>query len=99
MAKPRRKAAPGDVATNRQASHRFNLMERFECGITLTGVPHSGAGKHDYFVQLRPRSALCASAASGFDRKAGRRSNVVGAYPKHEADHRTALYSTALVRR
>ena len=38
MARSRkRKAAPGDVATNRQASHRFNLLERFECGIMLTG--------------------------------------------------------------
>ncbi len=39
MAKGRkRKAAPGDVATNRQASFRFNLLERFECGIVLTGT-------------------------------------------------------------
>jgi len=38
MAKRRRKAAPGDVATNRQASHRFNLLERYECGIMLTGT-------------------------------------------------------------
>ena len=28
----------GDVATNRQASYRFNLLERFECGIVLTGT-------------------------------------------------------------
>ena len=34
----KRKAAPGDVATNRQASFRFNLLERFECGIVLTGT-------------------------------------------------------------
>ena len=34
----KRKAAPGDVATNRQAAYRFNLMERFECGIVLTGT-------------------------------------------------------------
>jgi SsrA-binding protein len=34
----KRKAAPGDVATNRQASHRYNLIERFECGIVLTGT-------------------------------------------------------------
>ena len=34
----KRKAAPGDVATNRQASYRFNLLERFECGIMLTGT-------------------------------------------------------------
>jgi SsrA-binding protein len=39
MAKKRkRKAAPGDVATNRQASFRYNLLERFECGIVLTGT-------------------------------------------------------------
>ncbi|PZS15258.1 MAG: SsrA-binding protein [Solirubrobacterales bacterium] len=39
MAKGRkRKAASGDVATNRRASYRFNLLERFECGIVLTGT-------------------------------------------------------------
>ena len=39
MAKGRkRKAAPGDVATNRQASFRYNLLERFEAGIVLTGT-------------------------------------------------------------
>jgi SsrA-binding protein len=34
----KRKASPGDVATNRQASFRYNLIERFECGIVLTGT-------------------------------------------------------------
>jgi SsrA-binding protein len=34
----KRKAAPGDVATNRQAAYRYNLLERFECGIVLTGT-------------------------------------------------------------
>src|SRR5438270_4093476 len=34
----KRKAAPGDVATNRQASYRYNLLERFECGLVLTGT-------------------------------------------------------------
>jgi SsrA-binding protein len=39
MAKKRkRKAAPGDVATNRQASFRYHLLERLECGIVLTGT-------------------------------------------------------------
>ena len=39
MAKSRkRKAAPGDIATNRQASYRYNLLERFEAGIILTGT-------------------------------------------------------------
>jgi SsrA-binding protein len=34
----KRKVAPGDVASNRQASYRYNLLERFECGIVLTGT-------------------------------------------------------------
>ena len=39
MAKRRkRKSSAGDVATNRQASYRYNLLERFECGIVLTGT-------------------------------------------------------------
>jgi SsrA-binding protein len=39
MAKGRkRRAAPGDVATNRQAAFRFNLLERFEAGLVLTGT-------------------------------------------------------------
>jgi SsrA-binding protein len=33
----KRKAAPGDVATNRQASFRYELLERYECGIELRG--------------------------------------------------------------
>ena len=33
----KRKAAPGDVATNRQASFRYHLLERFECGMELQG--------------------------------------------------------------
>jgi SsrA-binding protein len=38
MAKGKRKAAAGDVASNRQASFRYNLLDRFECGIVLTGT-------------------------------------------------------------
>jgi SsrA-binding protein len=34
----KKKAAPGDVASNRQAAFRYNLLERFECGIVLTGT-------------------------------------------------------------
>ena len=33
----KRKAAAGDVATNRQASYRYHLLERFECGMELQG--------------------------------------------------------------
>ena len=38
MAKQKRKVAPGDVATNRQASHRFELLDKLECGIVLQGT-------------------------------------------------------------
>jgi SsrA-binding protein len=38
MAKSKRKAAPGDVATNRQASHRFHLLDKWEAGMVLTGT-------------------------------------------------------------
>src|SRR6201995_1043968 len=34
----KRKLGAGDVATNRQASFRYNLLERFECGIVLAGT-------------------------------------------------------------
>jgi SsrA-binding protein len=33
----RRKPASGDVATNRKALHRFEILDRFECGIELRG--------------------------------------------------------------
>jgi len=36
--KGKRKLAAGDVATNRQASYRYELLERLECGIALTGT-------------------------------------------------------------
>ncbi len=29
---------PRDVATNRQASHRYHLLEKWECGIVLQGT-------------------------------------------------------------
>jgi SsrA-binding protein len=38
MANRKRKAAAGDVATNRRAAYRYNLLERFEAGIVLTGT-------------------------------------------------------------
>ena len=36
--KTKRKVAPGDVATNRQASYRFDLLEKVEAGMVLTGT-------------------------------------------------------------
>lgn len=35
--KGKRKAAAGDIATNRRATHKYELVERFEAGIELRG--------------------------------------------------------------
>jgi len=59
MAKAKkRKAASGDVATNRQASFRYNLLERFECGIVLEGTEvkalrEGGAQLKDSYATVR----------------------------------------------
>jgi SsrA-binding protein len=37
VAKKRRKPESGDVATNRRARHKYELLETFECGIQLVG--------------------------------------------------------------
>jgi SsrA-binding protein len=34
----KRKVEAGDVASNRQASYRFDLLDRLECGIVLAGT-------------------------------------------------------------
>src|SRR5438270_10785266 len=56
----KRKAASGDVATNRQASFRYHLLERFECGMVLTGTEvkslrESGGQLKDSYAVLRDR--------------------------------------------
>jgi SsrA-binding protein len=38
VAKPKRKPSSGDVATNRRARHKYELLDRFECGIELLGT-------------------------------------------------------------
>jgi SsrA-binding protein len=38
VARGKRKVDPGDVASNRRARHRYELLERFECGIELRGT-------------------------------------------------------------
>ena len=58
MAKARRKVAPGDVASNRYASYRYNLLERIECGVVLTGTEvkslrDGGAQLKDGFAAIR----------------------------------------------
>ena len=34
----KKKVAPGDVASNRQARHRFELLDKLECGMVLLGT-------------------------------------------------------------
>src|ERR687895_1342647 len=38
MARKKRKAAPDDIASNRQAAYRYHLLERWEAGIALQGT-------------------------------------------------------------
>jgi SsrA-binding protein len=54
----KRKAAPGDVATNRQASFRYTLLDRFEAGLVLTGTEvkalrESGGQLKDSYATVR----------------------------------------------
>jgi len=56
--KGKRKVAPGDVASNRYASHRYQLLERLECGIVLEGTEvkalrTSGAQLKDGYAAMR----------------------------------------------
>jgi SsrA-binding protein len=54
----KRKAAPGDVATNRQAGFRYHLLEKFECGIVLQGsevksLREGGVQLKDAYAEVR----------------------------------------------
>lgn len=61
MAKPKtkkRKLGAGDVASNRYASYRYELLERTECGIVLLGTEvkslrASGAQLKDGYAAIR----------------------------------------------
>jgi SsrA-binding protein len=63
VARPRkRKAAAGDVASNRQASWRYHLLERYEAGLALTGTEvkalrASGAQLKDSYAVIRDGEA------------------------------------------
>ena len=55
--KGKRKVGAGDVASNRYASHRYELMERLECGVMLEGTEvkalrTSGAQLKDGYAAL-----------------------------------------------
>jgi SsrA-binding protein len=54
----KRKLGAGDVASNRYASYRYELLERLECGIALAGTEvkslrTSGAQLKDGYVSVR----------------------------------------------
>lgn len=54
----KRKVSSGDVASNRQATFRYNLLERFECGIVLEGTEvkslrDGGAQLKDAYAAVR----------------------------------------------
>src|SRR4051812_13098284 len=63
MAKGKRKAAAGDVATNRQARFRYELLENLEAGIVLLGAEGKslrtgGAQMRDSYATLTPENEL-----------------------------------------
>ena len=54
----KRKAEAGDVASNRQAAYRYNLLDRWECGIELQGsevkaIREGGVQLKDGYAALR----------------------------------------------
>jgi SsrA-binding protein len=56
--KGKRKAAPGDVATNRQAGFRYELLERLEAGLQLQGsevksLRQGGVQLKDAYAEVR----------------------------------------------
>ncbi len=56
--KGKRKAAAGDVATNRQAGFRYNLLEKVEAGVVLQGsevksLRNGGAQMKDSYADVR----------------------------------------------
>ena len=56
--KGKRKAAPGDIATNRQASYRYNLLEKWEAGLVLEGsevksLREGGVQLKDAYAEVR----------------------------------------------
>jgi SsrA-binding protein len=58
VAKGKKKTAPGDVASNRQASFRYEFLDKLECGIVLQGtevksVRDGGVQLKDGFAILR----------------------------------------------
>jgi SsrA-binding protein len=58
VAKGKKKTAPGDLASNRQASFRYEFLDKLECGLVLQGtevksVRDGGVQLKDGFAILR----------------------------------------------
>jgi SsrA-binding protein len=58
VAKAKKKVGAGDVASNRYASYRYNLLETIECGVVLEGTEvkslrGGGAQLKDGFATIR----------------------------------------------
>jgi SsrA-binding protein len=54
----KRKVAPGDVATNRAAAHKYEFLDKLECGMVLRGTEvkslrENGAQLKDGFAMIR----------------------------------------------
>ena len=54
----KRKVAPGDVASNRMASHKYEFLDKLECGMVLRGTEvkslrENGAQLKDGFAMIR----------------------------------------------
>jgi SsrA-binding protein len=49
----KRKIGAGDVASNRYASHRYELIERLECGLVLKALRASGAQLKDGYAAVK----------------------------------------------
>jgi SsrA-binding protein len=54
----KRKVAPGDIATNRAASHKYEFLDKLECGLVLRGTEvkslrENGAQLKDGFATIR----------------------------------------------
>src|SRR5260370_197213 len=71
--KAKRKVGAGDVASNRYASHRYQLLERLACGIAVQGtegtaLPASGAPAQEGYAATRAASnGGCAKGAGEGD--------------------------------
>ena len=54
----KRKVAPGDVASNRMASHKYEFLDKLECGLVLQGtevksVREGGVQLKDAYAEIR----------------------------------------------